>query len=132
MGIMKHEFIINKRKIIVEPLIMGVNDTMKFSFILDTGAAISIIDDDTARWLGFDLYRLQAGDRLTGIGGGVRSKILKLPKISLFDKDFVNFEVNVLKLPLQFTYFVDGIIGMDLLLQFENIKFDFVNKIIEV
>ena len=41
-------------------------------------------------------------------------------------------QVSVLDLPLQITYFADGIIGMDFLLHFEIIKFDFVNKIIEV
>jgi len=105
---MKHKLLIEKCKIIVFAEIKGV-----------------------AIRLGFDLKRLKAGDRLMTAGGGVSSKILKLPKFSLFGKDLVDFEINVLKMPPQITYFVDGLIGMDFLLQFENIKFDFVEKIIE-
>ena len=100
-------------------------------FILDTGASKSIIDEGAAIRLGFDIERLKSGDRLTTIGGGIYSKILKLPKLSLFGKDMVNFEVNVLNMPSQVLYFADGLIGMDFLLQFKNIKFDFDEKIIE-
>jgi len=129
---MKHDFLINKRKIIVVPQIKGINDFWDLQFILDTGASKSIVDTDAANRLGFDLKRLKNGDRLMTVNGGINSKILKLPKLSLFGKDMVDFEVSVLDLPLQITYFADGIIGMDFLLYFESIKFDFVNKIIEV
>jgi hypothetical protein len=64
--------------------------------------------------------------------GGMNSKILKLPKLSLFGKDMVNFEVSVLNLPSQITYFVDGLIGMDFLLNFKNIKFNFDEKTFEI
>ena len=128
---MKHKLLIDKRKIIVFAQVKGVNDDRELTFILDTGASKSIIDDGAAIRLGFDLKRLRAGDRLMTAGGGVNSKILKLPKFSLFGKDLVNFEVNVLKIPPQITYFADGLIGMDFLLQFENIKFDFIEKVIE-
>jgi hypothetical protein len=64
-------------------------------------------------------------------GGNICSKILELPKFSLFGKDMVNFEVNVIKFPLQITLLADGVIGMDFLLQFKNIKFDFEAKTIE-
>ena len=129
---MKHDFLINKRKIIVVPQIKSINDFWDLQFILDTGASKSIVDTDAANRLGFDLKRLRNGDRLMTVNGGINSKILKLPKLSLFGKDIVNFEVSVLDLPIQITYFADGIIGMDFLLYFEIIKFDFVNKIIEV
>jgi len=128
---MKYDFLIDKRKIIVTAQIKGINDFREFEFILDTGASKSIIDESTATRLGFDLKRLKTGDRLMTAGGGVYSKILKLPKLSLFGKDLINFEVNILKMPPQITYFADGLIGMDFLLQFENIKFDFVEKVIE-
>jgi len=54
-----------------------------------------------------------------------------MPKFSLFGKDLANFEINIFDLPPQITYFADGLIGMDFLLQFDNIKFDFVKKNIE-
>jgi len=132
MDIMKYEFVIYKRSIIVVSQIKGVNDTRGVNLILDTGASKTIIENSAAIRLGFDLKRLKTGNRLMTANGGVCSKILELPKFSLFGKDLVNFEVNVLNLPSQITYFADGLIGMDFLLQFENIKFDFVKKIIEV
>jgi len=127
---MKHDFLINKRKIIVTAQIKGVNDFREFKFILDTGASKSVIDDAAAIRLGFDLNRLQK-DRLMTVNGGINSRILKLPKLSLFGKDLVNFEVNVLNIPPQILYFANGLIGMDFLLQFNDIKFDFKEKIIE-
>ena len=128
---MTHELLIEKKKIIVFATIRGINDDRSLKFILDTGATKSLIDDDAVIRLGFELYRLQKGDRLMTAAGGVQSKILKLPKLSLFGKDMVNFEVNVIKFPLQITLLADGLIGMDFLLQFKNIKFDFEGKTIE-
>lgn len=128
---MKHECFIVKRKIIVRAQIKGVNDDMNFKFILDTGASKTVVDEGVARQLGFDLKQLKIGDRLMTAGGGTNSKILVLPKLTLLGKDTINFDVNVIKFPPQITYFSDGLIGMDFLLQFENIKFDFEKKIIE-
>jgi len=105
MGIMTYDFSIYKRSIIVEAQIKGVNDTIGISFILDTGASKTIIDADVARRLGFDLKRLKDGDKLMTAKGGVNSKILKMPKFSLFGKDLVNFEISIFDLPLQITYF---------------------------
>jgi len=128
---MKHELLIEREKIIVFAQIKGFNDLRYLKFILDTGSSKTIIDESAVIRLGFDLKRLERGDRLMTAGGGTNSKILKLPKFSLFGKDMVNFEVSVLNLPPQITYFVDGLIGMDFLLQFENIKFNFKEKNIE-
>ena len=128
---MKHELLIENRKIIVFAEIKGINDVREFKFILDTGASKSIVSERVAIRLGFDIKRLQSGDRLMTAGGGINSKILRLPKFSLFGKEMINFEVNVLNLSPQILYFADGLIGMDFLLQFKNIKFDFDEKIIE-
>jgi len=128
---MKHELLIEKRKIIVFAQIKGINDIREFKFILDTGSSKTIISEQVATRLGFDLKRLNSGDKLMSAGGGTNSKILRLPRLSLFGKDMINFEVNVLNLPPQITYFIDGLIGMDFLLQFKNIAFDFDAKTIE-
>jgi len=129
---MKYDLLINRRKVIVSATIKGISDSRDFNFILDTGSSKTIIDESIAIRLGFDLKRLNSGDRLMTAGGGTHSKILKLPKFSLFGKDMVNFEVNVLNIPPQITYFADGLIGMDFLLQFKSIKFDFEAKTIEI
>ena len=129
---MTHELLIEKKKIIVFATIKGINDDRSLKFILDTGATTSLIDNDAVTRLGFELYRLQKGDKLMTAAGGIQSKILKLPKLSLFGKDMVNFEVNVIKFPLQITLLADGVIGMDFLLQFKKVKFDFEAKTIEI
>ena len=128
---MIYKFRIYKRTVIVEAQIKGINDTRGIDLILDTGSSKTIIDESAAILLGFDLKRLKTGDRLMTAKGGVNSKILKLPKFSLFGKELVNFEVNVLNMPSQILFFARGLLGMDFLLQFENIKFDFEKKIIE-
>ena len=98
---MTYELLIKKRKIIVSATIEGISDSMDFNFILDTGATKTVIGERVATTLGYELYRLEKGDRLMTAGGAIHSKILKLPKFSLFGKDKVNFEVNVIKFPLQ-------------------------------
>jgi len=128
---MKHDLLIRKRKIIVVAQIKGINESRGVNFILDTGATKSIIDESVVTWLGFNLKQLDAGYRLMTAGGGVNSKTLKLPKFSLFGKDIADFEVNVIKMPLQISYFADGLVGMDFLLQFKRLQFDFSEKIVE-
>ena len=128
---MTYELLIKKRKIIVSATIEGVSDSMDFNFILDTGATKTLIGERVATMLGYELYRLQTGDRLMTAGGGINSKILKLPKFCLFGKELFNFEVNVIKFPLQITILADGLLGMDFLLKFKNLKLNFEAKTIE-
>jgi len=127
---MKHDFLIDKRKIIVTAQIKGINDFREFKLILDTGASKSVIDEGVALRLGFDIKQFKK-DRLMTVNGGINARILKLPKFSLLGKDLVNFEVNVLNLPPQILYFAHGLVGMDFLLKFNNVKFDFDKKVIE-
>jgi predicted aspartyl protease len=129
---MKYELLIEKKKIIVYAEIKGINDVREFKFILDTGSTKTIIDEQIAAVLGSDLKILKTGDKLMTVGGSTYSKVLQLPKLSLFGKEMINFEVNVLNLSPQILYFADGLIGMDFLLQFQNIKLDFEKKIIEI
>ena len=128
---MKYALTIENKKIIVTATIKGVKDTRDFDFILDTGATKSVIDEDSAIRLGYELHKLEKGDRLMTAGGAIYSKILKLPKFSLFGKNVEDFEVNVIKFPMQITLVADGLIGMDFLLHFKNIKFSFDEKTAE-
>ena len=127
-----HTIEIYKRKIIVTPIIKGVDDDIIFDFVLDTGASKTIIDEQIVKQLGYDPKRLQSDDRLMTVGGSIRSKTLSLPKLTLFGKDCINFNVDVISMPLQILPFVQGIIGMDFLLQFATVKFDFEKKTIEI
>ena len=129
---MKHELLIEKSKIIVSAEIESVKDIRDFKFFLDTGSSITIISERVAMRLGYNLKKLNSGDRLMTAGGGMNSKFLILPKISLFGKEMVDFEVSVVNLPLQISYFVDGLIGMDFLFHFKTIKFDFEENTIEM
>jgi predicted aspartyl protease len=81
--------------------------------------------------LGFDTKKLKT-ERLTTVSGNASSKVLRLPKIELFGKQIANFEVKVMRLPLQITLLADGLIGMDFLENFQRIKIDFEEQTIEV
>ena len=56
---MTHEFLIDKKKIIVVGKIKVSDDFMNFKFILDTGASKSIISDHVAIRLGYDLKNFE-------------------------------------------------------------------------
>ena len=132
---MKCDFYIDGSSIVVEALVKRVDantdDTETLSLLLDTGASTTVIDSTVAERLGFDLETLQTGNRLMTANGRINSKILEIPKFSLFGKDLVNFEVSAFELPFQITYFADGLLGMDFLMQFKKITFDFEEKTIE-
>ena len=129
---MKYDLLIDKRQIFVFAQIKGVDEIKRIKFLLDTGASRTVIDEDLANTLGYDLDTLEMGGRMVTANGSIYSKILKLPKFSLFGKDLFDFDVNVIKFPLQITFHVDGVLGIDFLLLFKNIKLDFVEKTVEV
>ncbi|MCL2329264.1 MAG: retroviral-like aspartic protease family protein [Bacteroidetes bacterium] len=128
---MKEPFNLVKKKIIVVPTIKGLKGYQDFNFIVDTGASVSIINETAAVFLGFDLKRLKT-ENLTTVSGRASAKILKLPKIELFGKSVINFEVKVVSLPTQVTLLADGLIGMDFLLYFKEFTINFEEKTIEI
>ena len=123
---MKHNFIIEKKKIIVTAKIKDRD----FRLILDTGATTSVIDSSVAERLGFDLKNLESV-KLTTAGGSIMSKTLRVCKMNLFDTEVSNFDVSVINLPYQITLFASGLIGMDFLLKFKELKINFDEKYIE-
>ena len=128
---MKHDFIVDKRKIIVDTKmadIKGIN--RDFKFILDTGATTSVIDKSVANFLKLNLHKAET-QQLATIGGKINANVIKLPKINLLGKDFINFKVDIVDLPFQITLFADGLIGFDFLSKFSEIKIDFKKQIIE-
>ena len=131
MDVMKYKFQIYKQTIIVRTKIKGINDTRAVKLILDTGATKTIIDEKAVINLGYDPKQLKQGYKLMTASGIVWSKIVELPKFSLFGKDVENFEVNVINMTPELSYFARGLIGMDFLLKFGKITFDLDENIIE-
>ena len=127
---MKETFTLIKKKIIVIPKISGVKGSKDFSFILDTGASISIISDTASSFLGFNLAILPT-ETLTTIAGRTNAKSIKLPKIELWGKIISNFEIKIMSMPLQVSLLADGLIGMDFLLNFKEVKINFDENFIE-
>ena len=127
---MKEPFNLVKKKIIVIPKVRGVKDSKDFSFILDTGASVSIMSDTAASFLGFNLATLPT-ETLTTIGGRTIAKSIKLPKIDLCGKSISNFEIKIMSMPLQVSLLADGLIGMDFLLNFKELKINFDENFIE-
>jgi len=127
---MKEPFNLVKKKIIVIPKIRSVNGNKDFSFILDTGASVSIISDTAASFLGFNLATLPT-ETITTIGGRTNAKSIKLPSIELCGKTIPNFEIKIMSMPLQVSLLADGLIGMDFLLNFKEFKINFDEKFIE-
>ena len=127
---MKETFNLIKKKIIVIPKISGAKGSKDFSFILDTGASVSIISDTAAAFLGFNLSTLPI-EVLTTIGGRTTAKSIKLPKIELCGKTISNFEIKIMSLPFQVSLLADGLIGMDFLLHFKKLKINFDENVIE-
>ncbi|MDR0834426.1 MAG: retroviral-like aspartic protease family protein [Candidatus Symbiothrix sp.] len=127
---MTYQFSFNKRKIIVTPLIKGRVEPVYFNFIVDTGAATTVIDKSVATMMDFDVYSNQ--ESLITAGGRVKAKSTKIPKIELFGKEIYNFEVSVIEFPIQFTIYADGLIGMDFLQKLKRMNIDFEEQTIEV
>ena len=128
---MKHDFIVDKRKIIVDAEIADIKGINRnFKFILDTGATTSLIDKSVANFLKLSLYKTETL-QLATVGGRITANILKLPKMNLLGKEVKNFKVNVADLPTQIVLLADGLIGFDFLSRFSEIKIDFKQQIIE-
>lgn len=127
---MKEPFNLVKKKIIVITKIKGVKDSKDFSFILDTGASVSIMSDTAASFLGFNLAALPI-ETLTTIGGRTNAKSIKLLTIELCGKTISNFELKIMSMPLQVSLLADGLIGMDFLLNFKELKINFDENFIE-
>jgi hypothetical protein len=129
---MIYEFILYKNTIFVDAIIKGINVEKELRFILDTGASGCSIDKNAISHLNFDYEDLADGGYSVGVGGRVKAKVLELPQLSLFGKTLNKFKMRVIDYPTQITCIASGLIGMDFLLNFETLKFDFVNEFVEV
>ncbi|GHT17415.1 hypothetical protein FACS189429_1450 [Bacteroidia bacterium] len=128
---MRYNFIYNKRKIIVEVTIKINNEIKKLNFIVDIGASTSVIDEDTARFLGFSADKLEKANYHTA-GGRTSGKILKLPSFGIFNEVFYNCEIAIINLSPFVTFYCEGLIGNDILEKLKKLKIDCIEKTIEV
>jgi predicted aspartyl protease len=64
-----HSFTFERRKIIVTATLKGPNDRYDYQFILDTGAATSVIDENVAISLGYSLYNIPIQILVDGLIG---------------------------------------------------------------
>jgi clan AA aspartic protease (TIGR02281 family) len=125
---MRFDFKFERDKIIVEPVITGKSNSLKFRFFLDTGASVTVIDSSVATVFDFE-YNYD--DKLVTASGRAKSKKVTIPEMELFCKKVSDFWVNVIDFPYQITLFADGLLGMDFLKQFKYINIDFENQIID-
>jgi predicted aspartyl protease len=127
-----YEFILSDNSILVDVLIDNISIEKNFVFILDTGAIGSSINKVKISKLDIDYTDLQYGKDAIGISGNIETKILKVPRFSLFGKTVYDYELSVIEYPEEVGYLADGILGMDFLLQFDKLNFDFENKFVHV
>ena len=125
---MRLDFIFERDKIIVEPVITGNGSRRKFRFFLDTGASVTVIDSSVATVFDFEY---NDNDKLVTASGRTKSKKVTIPEIELFGKAVPNFGVNVIDFPYQITVFADGLLGMDFIKRFKHLNIDFENQSID-
>jgi clan AA aspartic protease (TIGR02281 family) len=125
-------FTLEKRRIIVSVFLKGPhNDKQKFRFILDTGASTTVVSEDVAISLGFDLSKVYQIESFVTAGGRVKAKMIRLHKIELFGKAIPNFAVCVIPLPYQVLTYVNGLVGVDFLQQLKKLNIHFDTREIE-
>ena len=125
---MRFSFNFERDKIIVEPVITGRSNSLKFRFFLDTGASVTVIDSSVAAVFDFE-YNYD--DKLVTASGRAKSQKVTIPKMELFGKTVSDFKVNVIDFPYQITLFADGLLGMDFLKHFKYLNIDFENQSID-
>ena len=125
----KFEF--EKRKIIITATLKGPYTTLDFRFLLDTGAGTTVISDNVASVLGYDMRKIHTSQTFVTAGGRVNAKMIQLHKITMLGKQMPNFTVCVIPLPYQVLAYANGLIGVDFLQQLKKIKIDFDTKEIE-
>jgi len=122
----KFEF--KKRKIIITASLKGPYKTLDFSFLLDTGAGTTVINDSVASALGYDMRKIHTSQTFVTAGGRINAKMIQLHKIAVLGKQIPNFTVCVIPLPFQILAYANGLIGVDFLQQLKKLKIDFETK----
>ncbi len=91
-----------------------INGSAPLRFILDSGAASSIIDAETSREIGLKPTEKTAISGVTGtaVGGRIGGAVVKLPGLELVNHHFISLPLGELSAHLG--KHVDGLLGQDL------------------
>jgi predicted aspartyl protease len=96
-----------------------INRKGPYTFLLDTGAAVTTLSEDLSKQLGLSLR--QANDvQVMGLGGRIVAQRAKLDSLLLQNYRLANKEVLVASSPVFQTLGIDGVIGQDILSQYEQ------------
>lgn len=110
---MKFEFEPKKGLILVPVTIKGKVNTVNAVFVLDTGASLTVINNDVLLRAGYkkeDYIEKINTTTASGNSGGMIVKISSIAALGFIRK---NFKIIAKDLPL--TLFVDGLLGIDFL-----------------
>jgi predicted aspartyl protease len=96
-----------------------INNKGPYTFLLDTGAAVTTLSEDLSKQLG--LSPRQSKDvQVMGLGGRIVARWAKLDSLLLQNYRLGNKDVLVASSPIFQTLGIDGVIGQDVLSQYEQ------------
>ncbi len=126
--IIETPFELERRKIIVNGLIQHNDRKEIIRLIVDTGAGTSIISQNVALFLGFDLPKIKESEQFISASGRFTAKIISINHFEVLGVACQDFQVAVINLPPQ--SLVSGLIGVDFLMKMNKLTFDFDKKLV--
>ncbi|MCG9891852.1 MAG: retroviral-like aspartic protease family protein [Thermosynechococcaceae cyanobacterium MS004] len=98
---------------------IAINGRGSYTFLLDTGAAITTLSRPLSQRLGLKL-KPQDGVQVMGLGGRIEARWSRLDSLALQTHRLTNHDVLVADSQVFQTLGVDGVIGQDVLSQFDQ------------
>lgn len=91
--------------------------TLGFNFLFDTGCGKTQISHDTAKELELSPRDGKNTMKVSSVAGEIHGYLIDLSRISIFNKDYYDFEVGVVDIALteKSDLEIDGLIGMDII-----------------
>ncbi len=129
----KYDFNLLRNKIFFKGIVYGTQDYECKNILLDTGAVVTILHQDIASYLGYDLSPKKTTKtmNLQTPNGAMQAKIIKLDRFELLGLDLRNVEIAVL--PFKPMFAVDILLGMDYLSNYlDKFTLDLPNKQITI
>lgn len=123
------EFDPAQRTVWIEVQLWGPSANRWYSFVLDTGSPVTVVDSDVADELGYSAMMGKGIHRFWSVGGPQYGYVLEMQQIEMLGAILRPCEVICQQLPRALG--VDGLIGVDLLVG-RRILLDFAVGRIEV